>query len=540
MILTCLNLCLCYLLIRIIVFSILKIKISRCFSFSPFSNQQTIDEVVVVKSRATLDKYDDYKYFKEDETRLNDAYSKVIIHQTEAQEINTFLEDNIFKTKWTYKKVEAQIKQYLENIDTWVVNVKYITSAGNNLDSKLLVISKDTILTFKNDPTLLMNKTELNRYLKQEEKNLLAQKQRQFYDRVNSIIDTANSVRDNLIVKGSSTKLDDLIAKLFDRTVNSIKKIKKSDSEEWDMISQFISGIESEVNEIVNFNQQILDYYDSPEFFKIKETVDSLMSSQREFNEYINEKADSISSLFGTAVIRNTTENQDIRNYIRPYKKTITPFNAEVSKSVFASAENNPLDYIVKKFYPNKELYPDQIRNLQHLVEELETLSDAKNIIENYKLEYKQYLTDVPEFILQNDESGFYSRLGFANLDESVLTVEYRFTYTSDGGYAQKSFGVPMTEDTIIKLIKMLESKLSAQAFAKEQRSLMTKKLRESIKKRDDYTCCTCGNSTHEEPNLLLEIDHIIPVSKGGLTQQDNLQTLCWKCNRSKSNKILA
>ena len=35
------------------------------------------------------------------------------------------------------------------------------------------------------------------------------------------------------------------------------------------------------------------------------------------------------------------------------------------------------------------------------------------------------------------------------------------------------------------------------------------------------------------------EIDHIIPVSKGGLTTEDNLQTLCWRCNRSKGNKMV-
>ena len=35
-----------------------------------------------------------------------------------------------------------------------------------------------------------------------------------------------------------------------------------------------------------------------------------------------------------------------------------------------------------------------------------------------------------------------------------------------------------------------------------------------------------------------LEIDHIIPVSKGGKTTPDNLQVLCSKCNRRKSNKI--
>ena len=105
---------------------------------------------------------------------------------------------------------------------------------------------------------------------------------------------------------------------------------------------------------------------------------------------------------------------------------------------------------------------------------------------------------------------------------------------------AQRSFTVPMTEENIVELIKVLESKLTAKAFAKEQRALMTKKLREYIKKRDNFTCCNCGNSNDKETNLLLEIDHIIPVAKGGCTVEDNLQTLCWKCNRAKSDKILS
>ena len=104
---------------------------------------------------------------------------------------------------------------------------------------------------------------------------------------------------------------------------------------------------------------------------------------------------------------------------------------------------------------------------------------------------------------------------------------------------AQRSFTVPMTEETIISLINLLESKLTMAAFAKEQRSLMTSKLRQSIKERDNYTCKICGNSIFNEPNLLLEIDHIIPISKGGFTVADNLQTLCWKCNREKSNKLI-
>lgn len=70
------------------------------------------------------------------------------------------------------------------------------------------------------------------------------------------------------------------------------------------------------------------------------------------------------------------------------------------------------------------------------------------------------------------------------------------------------------------------------------QRALMTSNLREKIKTRDNHTCKKCGLSTKVEKNLLLEIDHIMPLSKGGITSEDNLQTLCWRCNRTKGSKI--
>lgn len=298
-------------------------------------------------------------------------------------------------------------------------------------------------------------------------------------------------------------------------------------------------NLKNDIEKIIEKNQQILEYYESNDFLKIKQTCKILMNSQKEFNEYINEKIQLISKLFGTRVVRNETVADDKYNYIRPYKKIITPFIAEVSSTVFASAENNPLEYVVKYFYPNKSLYSEQIQKLYQLVEELETLREAKQIIENYKLEYQQYLGDVPAFIMNNDEDGFYSRLGFAIIDENVLNVEYKFSYTSSGGLVQRTFTVPMNEETIIELIKTLENKLTISTFIKEQRTLMTKKLRELIKTRDNFTCCNCGNSIQYEPNLLLEIDHIIPVSKGGTTTEENLQTLCWKCNRAKSNKLL-
>lgn len=90
------------------------------------------------------------------------------------------------------------------------------------------------------------------------------------------------------------------------------------------------------------------------------------------------------------------------------------------------------------------------------------------------------------------------------------------------------------------KRLNITDEKTSKTDDYKYEKSLLTNELREKIRKRDNYTCQICGNSIFKEPNLLLEVDHIIPLASGGKTTEDNLQLLCWKCNRhkGKSNKI--
>ena len=508
--------------------------------FSDWNIVHYYDEIVTVKSRQTLEKYDSIKFFKENKEKLIRAENIVKRKNEVSTTLRKFLENNEYRSHLQYSKLTKQINTVLRAANGYRISINYTSPAGRKSAKKEIIVTLREINRFKEDPSLLMNKGEYNRLIKERQKEDLSNKHHEYYERVNGIIDYANEYRDSLVIKNSQKQLDDLMDQLYDRTVNSIKKIKTIDSEEWDIIGNYIFSIKRNIERVINDNQRILEYYESQDFLKIKETCEALMSSQKEFNEYIAEKVHSISRLFGTRVVRNETVHNDIYNYIRLYKKTITPFTAEVSKAVFASAENNPLEYVVKYFYPDKALYPKQIQGLSKLIEELETLKDAKRIIENYKAEYQQYLGDVPDFVMKNDEAGFYSRLGFTNIDESVLTIEYRFSYTSDGGMVQKSFPVPMTEETIAELIRVLSGKLTASAFAKEQRTLMTKKLREHILSRDNYTCCNCGNSIQKEPNLLLEIDHIIPVSKGGRTEEGNLQTLCWRCNRAKSNKIVS
>jgi hypothetical protein len=53
---------------------------------------------------------------------------------------------------------------------------------------------------------------------------------------------------------------------------------------------------------------------------------------------------------------------------------------------------------------------------------------------------------------------------------------------------------------------------------------------------RDQWTCCSCGRSARQD-GALLEVDHIVPRSRGGSDAMDNLQTLRRKCNQGKSNR---
>ena len=497
------------------------------------------DVSLTVKSRQATN-IDPIKYFKADDSRLPHAVEVMGKKSVYEAALTELLNGEEYKKLSMYKKLAKKITNNLEYTSHYYIVAHYSSPTGKSQVTTVLPIYKYDIQKLAEDKSILMSKTEYNRYLKEQAKEQLEQKQHDYYEKVNHIIDLANENKDFLVNSDDAEKLDKLIASLFDRTVNSIKKIKSLESEEWSVIGKFISQIEDDVFEIVDKNDKILTYYESPEFEKIKMTCDSLMTTQRDFNEYIEEKVQSISALFGTRISRSETVTEDEYDYIHPYKKSITPFVAEVSSTVFASAENSPLEYVVKYFYPNKTQYPEQIIKLQTLIEELETLREAKQIIENYKADYQQYIIDVPDYVMEYDEDGFYSRLGFATIKESSLTVDYKFVYTSNAGKAQRSFTVPMTEETIVELINALQNKLSMSAFTKEQRSLMTSKLRTSIKERDNYTCKYCGNSIHSEPNLLLEVDHITPVSKGGYTTPENLQTLCWKCNRAKSAKIIA
>jgi len=58
------------------------------------------------------------------------------------------------------------------------------------------------------------------------------------------------------------------------------------------------------------------------------------------------------------------------------------------------------------------------------------------------------------------------------------------------------------------------------------------KSITSNVFKRDNYTCSYCGAI-----GGILEADHIVPISKGGTNDLDNLTTSCRTCNRQKKDK---
>jgi 5-methylcytosine-specific restriction endonuclease McrA len=71
----------------------------------------------------------------------------------------------------------------------------------------------------------------------------------------------------------------------------------------------------------------------------------------------------------------------------------------------------------------------------------------------------------------------------------------------------------------------------------RDARKNLTKTLRFEVFKRDSFTCQYCGRKA---PDVLLQVDHIEPVSKGGTNDILNLITSCEDCNSGKSDRPLS
>jgi hypothetical protein len=55
------------------------------------------------------------------------------------------------------------------------------------------------------------------------------------------------------------------------------------------------------------------------------------------------------------------------------------------------------------------------------------------------------------------------------------------------------------------------------------------------VVRRDNYTCQHCHKHLQDDE---VEFDHIIPLAKGGSSDEHNIRLTCHECNADKSDKV--
>lgn len=173
-------------------------------------------------------------------------------------------------------------------------------------------------------------------------------------------------------------------------------------------------------------------------------------------------------------------------------------------------------------------------------------IQEHQNKIEQWKLDCEQQIKAIEKVKLQElrktqyqasiDDAKAY-KFNLTRSQTRYKTINYeRYPYKVDVTVDSFSYSYDYIQQRYNEL-KSIDFECTLRAYhCKNQRKLATRKVREEIMVRDNYTCQICGKYMPDEVGL--QIDHIIPVSKGGKTIPSNLRVLCSKCNGSKSNKM--
>ncbi len=257
-------------------------------------------------------------------------------------------------------------------------------------------------------------------------------------------------------------------------------------------------------------------------------------------NNYIKKHNESLYSLTTTIAQNCEQKGQKLISDESLYDYHINKLGLndtfDCSSSILSNAQNNNIKYLIK--YSNIDYNFDCLEEICFCSDYSKTFEDFHIITSELTQEIKNNLPFFVSLFSSDEKIPFF----ICDIDKQLnklTTPIFRFSYVSPAGKSTRICDIEITHDILEKVKYEINAKLQKKGNSKKQRSAMTNDLREAIKARDNYTCCICGNSVYKEPNLLLEVDHIIPISKGGKTEASNLQTLCWRCNRKKGNKAI-
>ena len=284
-------------------------------------------------------------------------------------------------------------------------------------------------------------------------------------------------------------------------------------------------------------------YFASDEFKAIREEIASVVQEHNEISDYVQEIREKRQFTVGrSSTGRNAhlAESKNTSSWGYQRDRHVADYGSEfvhnAGLQVVRNAAADPIKYLMKYF----EITATEEKLSE--VEELgESISRLENAVQNLKNREVDIATAVspPGYITKFFLKEFQEKIGLSIPPLQIPYPLYKFQYVSAGGNSSQETKIKLDSETIDSLIETMSEKIKFKKSAAGQRSLMTAVFRNYIKTRDKFACKYCSVSVSKEPNLLLEVDHIKPVSKGGLSVESNLQTLCWRCNRTKSNKEL-
>ena len=282
-------------------------------------------------------------------------------------------------------------------------------------------------------------------------------------------------------------------------------------------------------------------YYHSDRFLSIKHRISNYIRECNALNEHIEGLKHTQLGIDKTRYGVSEYRDNSRWNFKRTELKKIAP-NSNVhtcSQSVCDGSRREPMKYVCKYFGFSAD--EQTLEKFETMLNDFEAVEDGKAALVAQKNEILNRIDSwIPTLIKKFGQKRLARELGFEDIDLSNAHYpSFVFQYVSPGGNASMQNVITMDIDNLNAMVRYLSDRIRWKKSVAGQRALMTSSLRRSILERDGYRCRYCGVGTSDEPHLLLEVDHIVPVSKGGLTSVDNLQTLCWRCNRSKGARMM-
>jgi hypothetical protein len=291
---------------------------------------------------------------------------------------------------------------------------------------------------------------------------------------------------------------------------------------------------------VLGYQLYLARYFGSEKFKAIKSRIQKYTADCNALNEHIEDLKLSyvdVSSLdYGTGDLKDQSRYKMRRRLWLEESKNRRTHNC--TSAVVKNASDQPFKYLCKYF--NITTSEESLARFEGVLNDFSAAEQGRFLLRAERDEiFSTVSSEIPTVVRILSKARVVRNLGFNDIDfRSPPYPTYSFAYVSAGGNSSSKFAITLDLSNLNKFVGYLGDLVKFRRSIKGQRALMTSALREKIKIRDNFTCRLCKVSVAMEKNLLLEIDHIVPLAKGGVTTEDNLQTLCWRCNRSKGAKL--